>query len=165
MIKSFQIYLTNIFFRIIPETRGFKLKRYMLRWSGIKIGSSVRICSSVTFLGAGSISIGDNTWIGHKSLIISACSVHIGKNVDIAPRVFIGTGTHEIDTTGPRSAGKGISKPIKIENGVWLGAGSMVLPGVIIGEKAVVAAGAVVTKDVEPYTLVGGVPAKVIKKI
>ncbi len=149
----------------IPETSLFGFKRMVLRWSGIRVEPGVRVCSTVTFLGAGSLSIGNNTWVGHESLIISACSVQIGKNVDIAPRVYIGTGTHEIDANGPRSAGAGVSKSIEIGNGVWLGAGSMILPGVKIGDKAVVAAGSVVTKDVEARTLVAGVPAKTIKKI
>jgi putative colanic acid biosynthesis acetyltransferase WcaF len=160
-----RIFIYNIVKLFIPETSMFSFKRLFLRFSGAKIENGVRVCSSATILGAGSLSVGEDTWIGHESLIISACSVQIGKNVDLAPRVFIGTGTHEIDATGLRSAGNGISKPIEISDGVWLGAGSMILPGVKIGKKAVVAAGAVVTKDVEPYTLVGGVPAQLIKKL
>ncbi len=152
-------------FRLLPETRCFALKQQLLRWGGVDIRSGVRICSSVKLLGAGVISIGENSWIGHESLIVSACHVCIGRDVDIAPRVYIGTGTHELAPDGPRSAGPGISKPVRIGNGAWLGTGCIILPGVTVGEKAVVAAGAVVTRDVEPHTLVGGVPAKLIKTL
>ncbi|MBV4357845.1 hypothetical protein KTO63_11845 [Parasegetibacter sp. MAH-26] len=55
--------------------------------------------------------------------------------------------------------------PITIEDGAWIGSRVTILPGVTIGEKSIIAAGAVVTKDVEPYTLVGGVPAKIIKHL
>jgi acetyltransferase-like isoleucine patch superfamily enzyme len=131
----------------------------------MKIGKNVRICSSVFMMGSGQLAIEDNTWIGHKAMIISTSSVKIGANVDIAPRVYIGTGSHEIDISGPRIAGKGTSQDIEIGDGVWIGAGAILLPGTKIAEKSIVAAGAVVKGNVPPYTLVGGIPAKVIKKL
>ncbi|MDD5727023.1 MAG: DapH/DapD/GlmU-related protein [Victivallales bacterium] len=80
-------------------------------------------------------------------------------------RVGIVCGTHEIDPEGPRSAGAGTGKDIIIEDGVWIGYGAIILPGVRIGRKAIIAAGAIVTEDVSPRTIVGGNPARKIKKL
>jgi len=159
------LYLTNIFFKLVPETRCFSLKALLLRLSGINLGKNVRVCSSVTILGSGRLSIGDDTWIGHQTLISTSSQIIIGKYVDIAPRVYIGTGTHEIDNFGKRSAGAGINKDIIIQDGVWLGANCILLPGVTIGEKSVVAAGALVTKDIPARVIVAGVPARIIRSI
>lgn len=74
---------------ILPETRCFGFKRWMLRLCGAKIGKNVRICSSAKFLGAGDLEIGDNTWIGHQCLISSSSRIIIGANCDFAPRVYI----------------------------------------------------------------------------
>ncbi len=165
MIRSSRIYIVSKLFQLIPETRGFALKARLLKWAGVELGREVRVCSSVTILGSGSLAIGDRTWVGHQSLIVSTCSVKIGKDVDIAPRVYIGTGTHQLDAFGPRSAGAGMSQAVVIGDGAWLSAGCMVLPGVTVGKKAVVAAGAVVAKDIAARTIVGGVPARIIKEL
>ena len=85
--------------------------------------------------------------------------------MDIAPRAFIGTGTHEIDMYTAGIAGKGVSKDIVIADGCWLGAGSIILPGVNVGYKSVIAAGAVVTKNIDSYTMVGGIPARIIRTL
>ena len=89
----------------------------------------------------------------------------IGSNCDISDRVSIFCGTHEIDEIGPRVAGNGIGKDIFIGNGVWIGYGALILPGVKIGDKAVIAAGSVVHKDVPAYTIVGGNPIIEIRRI
>ena len=165
MIRSSRIYIVSKLFRLIPETRGFALKARLLQWAGVELGREVRVCSSVTILGAGALEIGDRTWLGHQALIVCSSKVVIGADVDIAPRVYIGTGTHELDAVGPRSAGVGVSQPVVIGDGAWLSAGCMVLPGVTVGQKAVVAAGAVVAKDIAARTIVGGVPARIIKEL
>ncbi len=149
----------------MPDTRFFGLKRILYRSAGATIGKNVRICSSAKILGNGSLTIGENTWIGHETMIISSSNILIGKNVDIAPRVYIGTGTHEVDPTGSHSAGQGISKEIIIEDGVWIGVNSTILPGVNIGQKTIIAAGSVVTKSFQKLLVIGGIPAKFIKKL
>jgi len=149
----------------LPETRGFACKARLLRWCGARVGQNVRICSSAMFFGTGALEIGDDVWIGHGAFIASNASVRIGSCVDIGPQVFLGTGTHEIDPTGPHSAGPGINLDVEIGAGVWLGARAVVLPGVKIGAKAVAAAGAVVTQDVPERCLVGGVPARVLRTL
>lgn len=149
----------------LPETRFFALKCWLLKRAGVKIGKNVRICSSAKILGNGKLAVGDNTWIGHECLIICSSNIKIGSNVDIAPRVYIGTGTHIVDVNSKNVAGAGISKDVVVGDGCWIGVNSIILPGVSIEEKVIVAAGSVVTKDILTLNLVGGVPAKPIKKI
>lgn len=86
------------------------------------------------------------------------------KNCDISGRVNIITGTHQIGTI-EEAAGEGYGKDITIEDGVWIGFGSTILPGVTIGKAAIIAAGSVVTHNVAPGTMVAGVPAKFKKQI
>ncbi len=151
--------------KLLPETRCFGVKRLLLRLAGHNISEGVRWCSSVRILGAGKIQIGRNTWIGHESIIVASSNVQIGACVDIAPRVYIGTGTHKIDIEGERIAGEGVSKDIVINDGAWLCAGCIILPGVKIGRKSIIAAGAVVNKDVISKCVYAGVPAKNVKTL
>jgi maltose O-acetyltransferase len=102
------------------------------------------------------ISIGRDTSIGRNALLDGRDQLTIGKHVSISPDVQLITGSH--DVCSKDFAFK--SAPIVIEDFVWIGSRSMVLPGVRIGTGAVVAAGAVVTKDVEAFSIVGGVPAR-----
>jgi len=95
---------------------------------------------------------------------LDVCRVTIGDNVMIAPNVQIYTATHPIDPT-ERLSGKELGKEIKIGNNVWLGGSCVICPGVTIGNNSVIAAGAVVVKDVPDNVVVGGNPAKIIKNI
>lgn len=151
----------SIIVRIIPETSFHALKVLMLRVCGAKIGSNVRVCSSARFLGCGSLEVGDDVWIGPCCFIYPSkgSCIKIGNCVDIAPCVKLFTGSHEIGL-GCHSAGKGFCRDVIVGDGCWLGAGSMVLPGVALPRKTVVAAGAVVTKSTKSnFTLLAGVPA------
>ncbi|MCC8044510.1 MAG: sugar O-acetyltransferase [Clostridiales bacterium] len=111
---------------------------------------------------------GKNTHIGKDVFINSGChfqdqgGIEIGDGVMIGHNVVLATINHDLD---PAQNRKNHYAPIKIGAHVWIGSNATVLSGVSIGEWSVVAAGAVVTKDVPPFTVVGGVPAKMIKKI
>ena len=111
---------------------------------------------------------GKNIHIGQRVFINSGCKmqdqggIYIGDDVLIGHNACLLTLNHEMD---PENRADMHPKPIHIEDKVWLGSNVTVLPGVTIGEGAIVAAGAVVTKDVESNTIVGGVPAKIIKRI
>lgn len=164
-MKTGILYLIRIIFIFMPETRFFFFKSRLLRFSGVSVGDNVRVCSSVHILGNGILSIGSDTWVGAHTLISSSSKVTIGSCVDIGPKVFIGTGTHYIDALGTHVAGAGLNKDVSIEDGVWLGAACLILPGVTVGRQSVVAAGAVVTKNVPPHVIVAGVPAVVIRKL
>lgn len=108
----------------------------------IQIGKNVFINSGCRFQDHGGIMIGDGTLIGHN--------------------VVLATINHDLD---PQKRGDNILAPITIGERVWIGANATILPGVRIGDGAVVAAGAVVTKDVPENVVVGGIPARVLKKI
>ncbi|MBW8359997.1 MAG: acyltransferase [Weeksellaceae bacterium] len=165
MYKSILKVLLNFIIRLLPETSLFEFKRFLYLLQGYKVGPKTRICSSARIFGAGCIEIGSNVWIGPEVMIISSSSIKIEDNVDISPRVYIGTGTHNIGDIEGRMAGKGISKDIIIKKGSWLGANSLIMPGVIVEEMNIVNSGAVVAKNFQRHSLLAGVPAKVIKDL
>ena len=112
----------------------------------------------------GDVMIGDHTRIGLHNTIIGP--VDIGSHVNLAQGITVTALNHNFDDTQKRIDEQGVStNPVTIEDDVWIGANAVILPGVTIGNHCVVAAGAVVTKDVPPHSLVAGVPAKVIKQI
>ena len=112
----------------------------------------------------GDVIIGDHTRIGLHNTIIGP--VEIGSHVNLAQGITVTALNHNFDDTEKRIDEQGVStNPVTIEDDVWIGANAVILPGVTIGNHCVVAAGAVVTKDVPPHSLVAGVPAKVIKQI
>ncbi len=164
-MNSLKLWFFNKFIGFLPPTRFYSLKRSLLSWAGAEVSRTVRLVSSVKIVGPGELKIGDDTFIGHEVFI--SCSppgIEIGSCVDLAPRVTVVNGTHEIDMEGRHSAGKGKCLSIKIEDGVWIGAGATILSGVTIGEKAVIAAGSLVNGDIPSFTVAGGVPCKIIKK-
>jgi acetyltransferase-like isoleucine patch superfamily enzyme len=161
---SSRLYFVHLLFALIPLTRFYSLKRKLLRWAGAKIGSNVRVVSSARFHLTGSLVIGDNTYIGEEVLFVGGdAEIKIGSNVSIGPRVTIVTGTHELFTVNGQAAGKGFSAPIIIENGVWIGASATIIAGSKLRESCMVAAGALVNREVSAYQVVGGIPARVIK--
>lgn len=164
-MNSILLSLTNRVVHLLPATRCFALKSFLFRLCGAKIGKNVRICSSVRILGDSSLEIADNVWIGHDTIIIASAPVTIGAFVNIAPRCYIGTGTHEIDLRGNSIAGKGLSLPIRIKEGAWLCTHTIVVAGATIGKKSVTAAGAVVLDSIPDGEMWGGVPAKRIKSL
>lgn len=165
-MKSVFRYIMGLIMPLLPETRCFGLKRWLLRRTGAKVGKNVRICSSAMFLGSGTLEIGDGTWIGHRCIISVSSSIKIGSDCDLAPNVYIGNGTHLITPDRKRIADIEISEDIIVGNGCWLCAGSMILPGVTIKDKCVVAAGAVVTRSPnEGMVLLAGIPAKIKKHL
>jgi acetyltransferase-like isoleucine patch superfamily enzyme len=117
-----------------------------------------------------SIAIGDRVSINYDCHIGCVNEIKIGNDVLLASRVYISDHSHGdpdyVDIDTPPSARKVYSKgPVIIEDGVWIGEGACILPGVRIGRHAIVGANAVVTRDVPPYTIVGGVPARPIKTL
>ena len=136
-----------------PPYRRFWLGRHSVIESFCCINNAV-----------GDVTIGDYTRIGiHNTIIGPVC---IGNHVNLAQGITVTALNHHFEDASKRIDEQGIStKPIVIGDDVWIGANAVILPGVTIGSHCVVAAGAVVTKDVPNHTLVGGVPAKLIKKI
>lgn len=110
------------------------------------------------------IHAGKDLLINYNVIILDCAPVEIGDHVMIGPNSIITTVGHPMNAEGRRRH-LGIAKPVKIGNDVWIGGNCTVLPGITIGDEAIVAAGAVVTKDVPPKCVVAGVPAKVIKTL
>jgi acetyltransferase-like isoleucine patch superfamily enzyme len=108
------------------------------------------------------IQIGKNVFINHACSFLDMGGITIEDNVLIGPKVNLITENHPLDPVNRRAL---VSKPIVIKRNAWIGAAATILPGVTVGENSIVAAGAVVTTDVPANTIVGGVPAKVIKNI
>lgn len=106
------------------------------------------------------LQIGDYTSIGRGSYLDARGGIKIGDSVSISPGVQIITGHHDMNDI----KFKYISSKVIIEDYVWIGTNAIILPGVKLGKGSVVGAGAVVTKNVDPFTVVGGVPAKPLKK-
>ncbi len=109
------------------------------------------------------VKVGHRVFIGPESFLSSA--VTIGNWVMLAGRVSIVGGDHRFDVVGTPmiDAGRDVNKEVFIEDDVWIGHQALIMHGVRIGEGAIVAAGSVVTKDVEPYSIVAGVPAKMLR--
>ena len=112
----------------------------------------------------GDVIIGDHTRVGLHNTIIGP--VTIGSHVNLAQGITVTALNHNFEESSKRIDEQGVTtKPVIIGNDIWIGANAVILPGVSIGDHSVVAAGAIVTKDVPPHSLVAGVPAKIIKKI
>ena len=127
---------------------------------GMHIGAQTHIHWMLRFYNSLNITIGRNTVLGDGIFLDGRHKLNIGNNVDIASQVMIYNSEHDIDSADFHA----VEAPVVIEDYVFIGPRAIILPGVRIGRGAVVAAGAVVTKDVEPHTVVGGVPAKFIRK-
>ena len=140
----------------------------------ISIGKKVLICKGARLEAVGEsdggrpkITIGEGTAIQFYFHCGAAKCVTIGENVLISGRVYITDHDHVFDDhqLPARKCHELKSAPVVIGDGAWLGEGCVILKGVTVGERAVVGANAVVTKDVPPFTVAGGVPAQVIRKI
>ena len=110
------------------------------------------------------ISIGSNCYINYNCVVLDCANVTIGDNVLIGPNCGIYTAIHPLESE-VRLLGLETAKPVTIKNGVWLGGNVTILPGVTIGEKSVIGAGSVVTKDIPDHVLAYGNPCKVIKPL
>ena len=136
-----------------PPYRRFSLGDYSIVESYSCINNAV-----------GDVIIGNNTRIGLHNTIIG--SVNIGDNVNLAHGIKMTALHHNFTDSTKRIDEQGVStNPVTVGDDIWIGANAVILPGVNIGNHSVVAAGAVVTKDVPAHSLVAGVPAKVIKEI
>ena len=125
------------------------------------IKEGVRFCATNN---TARISVGNQTSIGYHTFIFASQKIEIGKRCLIAPFCYLVDANHCYEGKTPIKQQPLEVKPIIISDDVWIGAGSIILPGVTIGEGAIIAAGSVVTKNVAPFTVMGGAPAKLIKE-
>jgi len=137
---------------------SFRLRHwYYRRVMGYPIGRDSSLHMGL-FVTGRNIEIGNNVVINRRVYLDGRIGIKIGNNISISPEVYILSMEH--DPNDPMFATRG--GVVVIDDNVWIGARAMILPNVHVGEGAVVAAGAVVTKDVDPYQIVGGVPARLI---
>lgn len=143
---------------ILPHIPFWSWRRWYLRRLGMQIGKGSFIMKRNYFINANLVRIGNHSHINTQCIIDARGGITIGSSVSISHRVCLMTGSH--DYMSPNF--QGIFKPIVIEDYAWIGVGATLLQGITIGQGAVVCAGAVVTHDVAPYTVVAGIPARLI---
>ena len=171
-MRYFWLFLYLMFLKHLPATDGrYPLAALIRRWRSSvgkhlfdSCGVNVNIEKGANFGFGRGISLGNNSGLGIN------CKVRgplvIGNDVMMGPDVMIFTSNHETSRTDipMRLQGNTEVKCVRIEDDVWIGARAIILPGVKIGKGSVIAAGSIVTKEVEAYSIVGGSPAKVIKR-
>ena len=155
-IGLFAILINNLIYNLVPF---YVIKRLYLRLVNVKIGAKSYIHTRVDFLWIGRMSIGSNCTINPRCLLDARYGIEIGDNVMVGHDSKIYTAGHDVDDEFFCGSGGAV----KIENDVVIFTSVIILPNVKIGRGAVVYPGSVVTKDVEPYNIVGGNPAKFIR--
>ena len=139
------------------------VKLYFLRRKALSIGRGVRVAPSFKCL-SGNLIVGDNVRL-NDAMIDATSRVEIGNNAFFGPGVRLLTAGHPVDRFDLERQRLIVSKPITIGRGVFIGTDAILLGGVTVGDHAVVGAGAVVTRDVPPFSVVAGNPAAVVKMI
>ena len=157
--RRYVLFMVN---HVYKGTVLFEKKRKMLNSIGYEIGEGTKVVCPIEC--SGKLVVGKNCWVGKNLTVNGNGTVVIGDNCDVAPEVTFLTGGHAIGDTN-RRAGKGETYRITVGDGTWIGARSTILGDTAIGDGCVVAACACVIKDVPDHTLVGGVPAKEIRKL
>ena len=139
------------------------IRRFVYKALGAEIGKNVVFHFRTEVRGLYRLKIGDGTIIGDNALLAAGRGLTIGNNVNLSSNVSIYSGAHDHRDPYFRST-PATTRPINIGDRVWIGSNAIILTGVNIGEGAVVCAGCVVTKDVEPYAVVAGIPAKKVNE-
>lgn len=148
-----------LLFRPTPRGNGFRRWRaFLLRCFGATIGKGCYILPDCRIWQPWKLELGDYSWLSQGVDCYAVDSIKIGSQCVISQDAFLCTASHDISSPIFELT----TRPITIENQVWVGARAIILPGITLHEGCVVAAGAVVTKDVPAWTIVGGNPAKPI---
>ncbi len=164
LVCSYEDFSFLIF--VLPRHKLFNLiKSNYLRIQGAEIGKGITFYPGIKINPARNISLGHNVDLAWGVIITTGGGVEIGERTLVGYRTQILSANHVIPPNRGKIFGAGHAPAkIIIENDVWIGANCVITAGVHIGEGAVVAAGSVVTKNVQPFTIVGGVPAKIIRE-
>ena len=154
------LFLINHF---LSTTRYYNLKNKLLNFGKINVGKNTKVVGPFYCGTEVNITIGENCWIGKDFNIEGNGEVLIANNCDFAPSVIILTGSHKISNK-ERAAGQGTTFRLVIEEGCWIGARSVLFGNITIHRMSVVGAMSLVNKSVDNYTIVAGIPAKLIRK-
>ena len=146
----------SVFAATTPRWMCNGLRRAILRGFGATVGKDVRLHGGARVWLPQNLVVGDYSWVGRDVNLYDVAPIRIGANAVISEEAFLCTAGHDIES-GRFAL---ITAPIEVGDMAWVGARAIVLPGRKIGAGAVVAAGAVVTHDVEPWTVVAGNPAR-----
>jgi putative colanic acid biosynthesis acetyltransferase WcaF len=138
----------------------YEWRNSVLRLWGAKIGKKVHIYPSVKIWAPWNLEMEDNSCLGHNVNCYSVDKIFIAKNAVISQEVFLCSASHDIYDVNFKL----VAKPIQIKSNVWIAASAFIGPGVIVGEGAVIGAAAVVFKNIPPWRVVIGNPARIIKK-
>lgn len=157
-IQTILLELEVYILHLIGNIPSHHIRRFFYRSAGIRIGKGSSMHMYIRFYNPSGIKIGEDSIIGEFCVLDGRDKLIIGDHVDIASEVMIYNSEHNIND----EYFSAITAPVVIEDYVFIGPRAIILPGVKIGKGAVVAAGAVVTKDVPPFAIVGGIPAKII---
>ncbi|MFH1833040.1 MAG: DapH/DapD/GlmU-related protein [Candidatus Levyibacteriota bacterium] len=156
ILLEFNVFILNI----VGYVPCHPFRRFFYRLSGVKIGKGSVIHTGARFYNPRNIKIGEDSIVGEGVVLDGRDKLAIGNHVDIASEVMIYNAKHDLEDENF----KAIIDPVAIEDYVFIGPRAIIQSGVKVGKGSVIAAGAVVTKDVEEFSIVGGVPAKLIKK-
>lgn len=159
-LKRMMWYFTNILFIKNAWCPSSSLKVFLLRLYGAKIGKGVIIKPSVNIKYPWRLKTGDHVWIGEHVWIDNLANTVIGNNVCLSQGVLLLCGNHDYK----ESSFDLMIGDIKLEDGVWIGAKSIVTPGVICKSHSILAVNSVATKDLEAYTIYQGNPAREVRK-
>jgi maltose O-acetyltransferase len=154
--------------QLFPQHAFNRVRTLLLRALGVRMGAASCFAGAVKFTGSGSVpllfSIGPGCYISGPLHVDLMAEVRIGARVYMGYEVMLITADHQIGPSAQR-CGARVHGSIEIGDGAWIGSRAVILPGVRVGPGAVVAAGAVVTKDVAPDALVAGVPARFVREL
>ncbi len=165
ILSSFE-FLADLVFLLPRNKFPFNfIKKSFLLMLGAKVGNWVTFYPGIKFSPGNNLIIGDHVDFAWGVIITTKGGVEIGDRSFIGYRTQILSANHFVPLGKGKIFGSGhVSDKVVIENDVWIGANCIILPGVKIGEGSIVAAGSVVSKNVAPFTIVGGIPAKLIKE-